>query len=89
MNAVLKIDKIIAVLTSTFCVLKVMSRGQVVSAGKSSGVVVLFPESTWAPVACIIVYCVHPSGEIVNNVMHLPITQALQNQVRYRLRCLK
>ncbi|KAI4790643.1 hypothetical protein KUCAC02_034493, partial [Chaenocephalus aceratus] len=59
----------------------VMSRGQVVSAGKSSGVVVLFPESTWAPVACIIVYCVHPSGEIVNNVMNLPITQTLQNQV--------
>ncbi|KAF3850306.1 hypothetical protein F7725_020025 [Dissostichus mawsoni] len=60
---------------------QVMSRGQVVSAGKSSGVIVLFPESTWAPVACIIVYCVHPSGEIVNNVMHLPITQTLQNQV--------
>ncbi|KAK5903091.1 hypothetical protein CgunFtcFv8_006901 [Champsocephalus gunnari] len=59
----------------------VMSRGQVVSAGKSSRVVVLFPESTWAPVACIIVYCVHPSGEIVNNVMNLPITQTLQNQV--------
>ncbi|XP_034059074.1 LOW QUALITY PROTEIN: CD109 antigen-like [Gymnodraco acuticeps] len=59
----------------------VMSRGQVVSAGKSSRVVVLFPESTWAPVACIIVYCVHPSGEIVNDVMHLPITQTLQNQV--------
>ncbi|KAK5879643.1 hypothetical protein CesoFtcFv8_022740 [Champsocephalus esox] len=59
----------------------VMSRGQVVSAGKSSRVVVLFPESTWAPVACIIVYCLHPSGEIVNNVMNLPITQTLQNQV--------
>ncbi|XP_034059076.1 CD109 antigen-like isoform X2 [Gymnodraco acuticeps] len=59
----------------------VMSRGQVVSAGKSSGVAVLFPESTWAPVACIIVYCVHPSGEIVNNVINLPITQTLQNQV--------
>ncbi|KAJ4928840.1 hypothetical protein JOQ06_004464 [Pogonophryne albipinna] len=59
----------------------VMSRGQVVSAGKSSRVVVLFPESTWAPVACIIVYCVHPSGEIVNDVMHLPITQTLQNLV--------
>ncbi|KAI9528342.1 hypothetical protein NQZ68_022034 [Dissostichus eleginoides] len=59
----------------------VMSRGQLVSAGNSSGVIVLFPESTWAPVACIIVYCVHPSGEIVNDVMHLPITQTLQNQV--------
>ncbi|XP_033979709.1 LOW QUALITY PROTEIN: CD109 antigen-like [Trematomus bernacchii] len=59
----------------------VMSRGQVVSAGKSYGVVVLFPESTWTPVACIIVYCVHPSGEIVNDIMHLPITQTLQNQV--------
>ncbi|KAK1889430.1 CD109 antigen [Dissostichus eleginoides] len=43
--------------------------------------VVMSRESTWAPVACIIVYCVHPSGEIVNDVMHLPITQTLQNQV--------
>ncbi|XP_051264948.1 CD109 antigen isoform X1 [Dicentrarchus labrax] len=59
----------------------VKSRGLVVSAGKSSGVLALVPEITWAPMACIIVYCVHPDGEIVNDVIQLPITQTLQNQV--------
>ncbi|XP_029281676.1 LOW QUALITY PROTEIN: CD109 antigen [Cottoperca gobio] len=59
----------------------VISRGQVVSAGKSSGDLVLVPEVTWAPLACIIVYCVLPSGEIVNDVMRLPVTHTLQNQV--------
>ncbi|XP_070782389.1 CD109 antigen [Enoplosus armatus] len=59
----------------------VKSRGQVVSAGKTSGDLTLVPEITWAPLACIIVYCVHPNGEIVNDVTQLPITQTLQNQV--------
>ncbi|KAM7368320.1 hypothetical protein PAMP_014548 [Pampus punctatissimus] len=59
----------------------VKSRGQMVSAGKSSGDLTLVPEITWAPLACIIVYCVHPNGEIVNDVLHLPITQTLQNKV--------
>ncbi|XP_078131515.1 CD109 antigen [Sander vitreus] len=59
----------------------VKSRGQVVSAGKSSGVVTLIPEITWAPLACVIVYCVRPNGEIVNDVMQIPITQILKNQV--------
>ncbi|KAM9339287.1 CD109 antigen [Symphorus nematophorus] len=60
----------------------VKSRGQVVSAGKSSGrVLTLVPEISWAPLACVIVYCVHPDGEIVNDVMQLHIAQALRNQV--------
>ncbi|XP_042247389.1 CD109 antigen [Thunnus maccoyii] len=59
----------------------VKSRGQIVSAGKSSGDLTLVPEITWAPLACIIVYCVHPNGEIINDVIQLPITQTLQNQV--------
>lgn len=63
--------------------MKVKSRGQVVSAGKSSGGLTLVPEITWAPLACVIVYCVHPSGEIVNDVMRLPISQTLKNQVIY------
>nr|XP_033503796.1 CD109 antigen isoform X2 [Epinephelus lanceolatus] len=62
----------------------VKSRGQVVSAGKGSGVLTLVPEISWAPLACIIVYCVHPSGEIVSDIMHLPISQILQNQVSLR-----
>lgn len=62
---------------------KVKSRGQVVSAGKSSGGLALVPEITWSPLACIVVYCVHPTGEIVNDVMQLPISQTLKNQVIY------
>ncbi|XP_054475011.1 CD109 antigen [Anoplopoma fimbria] len=60
----------------------VKSRGQVVSAGRSmGGVLPLVPEVSWAPLACIIVYCVDPHGEIINDVMQLPITQTLQNKV--------
>ncbi|XP_056260669.1 CD109 antigen [Seriola aureovittata] len=59
----------------------VKSRGQVVSAGKSSGDLTLVPEISWAPLACVIVYCVHPDGEIVNDVLQLPITQTLRNKV--------
>ncbi|XP_037607443.1 CD109 antigen-like [Sebastes umbrosus] len=59
----------------------VMSRGQVVSAGKAYRFLYLEPETSWAPVACVIVYCVRPDGEIVNDVMQLPVTQTLQNQV--------
>uniref|UniRef100_A0A8D3A5V8 CD109 molecule n=1 Tax=Scophthalmus maximus TaxID=52904 RepID=A0A8D3A5V8_SCOMX len=59
----------------------VKSRGQVVAAGKSSGDPTLFPEVSWAPLACIIVFCVHPDGEIINDVLQLPIGQTLQNKV--------
>ncbi|XP_005452481.2 CD109 antigen isoform X2 [Oreochromis niloticus] len=59
----------------------VKSRGQVISAGKGSADLTLVPEVSWAPLACIIVYCVHPSGEIVNDAIQLPIRQFLQNQV--------
>lgn len=60
---------------------KVKAKGQVVSAGTSPANVSLVPEFSWAPLACILVYCVHPSGEIVNDVMHLPITQTF-NKVK-------
>ncbi|XP_026185360.1 CD109 antigen [Mastacembelus armatus] len=59
----------------------VKARGQVLSAGKSSANLTLVPETSWAPLACIIVFCVQPSGEIVNDVLQLPISQTLQNQV--------
>uniref|UniRef100_A0A3B5AMQ0 CD109 molecule n=1 Tax=Stegastes partitus TaxID=144197 RepID=A0A3B5AMQ0_9TELE len=60
---------------------KVKSRGQVVSAGKGFGDLTLIPEASWAPVACIIVYCVHPDGEIASDVIRLPIKPVLQNKV--------
>uniref|UniRef100_A0A3Q4GPP8 CD109 molecule n=1 Tax=Neolamprologus brichardi TaxID=32507 RepID=A0A3Q4GPP8_NEOBR len=67
----------------SLCILcvKVKSRGQVISAGKGSPDLTLVPEVSWAPLACIIVYCVHPSGEVINDAIQLPIRQFLQNQV--------
>ncbi|XP_038161295.1 CD109 antigen [Cyprinodon tularosa] len=62
----------------------VTSRGQVVSAGRSSGYLTLVPEVSWAPMAKIIVYCVHLSGEVINDVIHLPIARFLQNKVSLR-----
>ncbi|XP_028253770.1 CD109 antigen [Parambassis ranga] len=59
----------------------VKSRGRLVSAGTSSGNLTLIPEVSWAPLACIIVYCVLPNGEIVNDVIQLPISQFLKNKV--------
>ncbi|XP_025998933.1 CD109 antigen isoform X3 [Astatotilapia calliptera] len=59
----------------------VKSRGQAISAGKGSPDLTLVPEVSWAPLACIIVYCVHPSGEVINDAIQLPIRQFLQNQV--------
>ncbi|XP_043962934.1 CD109 antigen isoform X2 [Gambusia affinis] len=62
----------------------VKSRGQVVSAGSSSGDVSLVPTASWAPLASVVVYCVHPGGEVINDVIHLPITHFLQNKVSLR-----
>ncbi|XP_068610239.1 CD109 antigen [Brachionichthys hirsutus] len=59
----------------------VKSRGQVVSAGTSSGDLSLVPEASWAPMACIIVFCVHDNGEIINDVIKLSVSPALRNQV--------
>lgn len=72
--------------TWALCLLcvKVKSRGQVVSAGKSPANVTLLPEFSWAPLAHVLVYCVRPSGEIVNNVMQLPVAQTFQNKVKGR-----
>ncbi|XP_015234471.1 PREDICTED: CD109 antigen-like [Cyprinodon variegatus] len=65
----------------------VTSRGQVVSAGRSSGYLTLVPEVSWAPMAKIIVYCVHLSGEVINDVIHLPIARFLQNKVSILQMC--
>ncbi|XP_047194163.1 CD109 antigen [Hippoglossus stenolepis] len=59
----------------------VKSRGQVVAAGKGSGDLTLVPDVSWAPLACVLVYCVRPDGEIVNDVLQLPIKPTSHNQV--------
>ncbi|XP_036406063.1 CD109 antigen [Megalops cyprinoides] len=60
----------------------VMSRGQVVAAGrKSSASFSLTPEESWAPLACLVVYIVFPDGEIANDAIRIPIVQVLKNSV--------
>lgn len=61
---------------------QVISKGQVVSAGRrASASLTLTPDETWAPLACVVVYCIHPDGEVINDALHIPITQVLKNKV--------
>lgn len=60
---------------------KVKAGGQVVSAGEAPVPLALLPEPSWAPLACVLVYCVHPTGEIVNDLIWLPISPILTNKV--------
>ncbi|KAG5846766.1 hypothetical protein ANANG_G00118450, partial [Anguilla anguilla] len=59
----------------------VMSKGQVVAAGKRSASFTLTPDESWAPQACLVVYTVLTNGEIVNDAMLIPIAQVLRNNV--------
>lgn len=62
---------------------KVKSRGQLVSAGTTyDAKLTLLPEFSWAPCSNIIVYCVHPSGEIVSDAAKLHVVQTPRNMVR-------
>ncbi|KAF5892202.1 antigen like protein, partial [Clarias magur] len=60
----------------------VTSRGQVVAAGTvTSSNFSLSPDLSWAPRANVLVYCVYPDGEIVNDVLDISFTKILQNNV--------
>ncbi|XP_018599068.2 CD109 antigen [Scleropages formosus] len=60
----------------------VKSRGQVVAAGKeTSASFSLNPEDDWTPLASIIVYTIHTTGEVVSDVLQVPISKALKNNV--------
>lgn len=59
-----------------------MGRGQLLSAGtESSSSFSLTPDESWAPEACVVVYCVRPDGEIINDALRVPVHQALRNTV--------
>ncbi|XP_042565902.1 CD109 antigen [Clupea harengus] len=61
---------------------EVMGRGQLLSAGtESSSSFSLTPDESWAPEACVVVYCVRPDGEIINDALRVPVHQALRNTV--------
>ncbi|ETE63520.1 antigen, partial [Ophiophagus hannah] len=60
----------------------VMSRGQIVDAGKKTTTTLnLIPEHSWAPMACIIVFYVHDNGEIINDALHIPVPPTFKNQI--------
>ncbi|XP_004696598.1 CD109 antigen [Echinops telfairi] len=60
----------------------VVSRGQLVSVGKqNSATFSLTPEHSWAPRACIIVYYIEDDGEIVNDVLKVPVQLVFKNKI--------
>ncbi|XP_041951100.1 CD109 antigen isoform X1 [Alosa sapidissima] len=60
----------------------VIGRGQLLSAGtESSSSFSLTPDESWAPEACVLVYCIRPDGEIINDVLRVPVHQVLRNTV--------
>lgn len=61
----------------------VVSKGQLVAVGKQkSRTFSLTPEASWAPKACIIVYYVAEDGEIINDVIKVPVQLVFKNKVK-------
>ncbi|XP_066215114.1 CD109 antigen isoform X1 [Saccopteryx leptura] len=60
----------------------VVSRGQLVAVGKqNSSTFFLTPEESWAPKACVIVYYIEDDGEIINDVLKIPVQLVFKNKV--------
>ncbi|XP_004476027.2 CD109 antigen [Dasypus novemcinctus] len=61
----------------------VVSKGQLVAVGKqNSATFSLTPENSWAPKACIIVYYVEDDGEIINDVLKIPVQLVFKNEIK-------
>ncbi|XP_073080811.1 CD109 antigen [Manis javanica] len=61
----------------------VVSRGQLVAVGKQNSTTFsLTPENSWAPKACIIVYYIEDDGEIINDVLKIPVQLAFKNKIK-------
>ncbi|CAH6780196.1 Cd109 [Phodopus roborovskii] len=61
----------------------VVSKGQLVAVGKqNSRIFSLTPEASWAPKACIIVYYVADDGEIINDVLKIPVQFVFKNKIK-------
>ncbi|KAM9666552.1 CD109 antigen [Trichechus inunguis] len=61
----------------------VVSRGQLVAVGKkNSATFSLTPENSWAPRACIIVYYIEDDGEIINDVLKIPVQLVFKNKIK-------
>ncbi|XP_040839571.1 CD109 antigen isoform X1 [Ochotona curzoniae] len=60
----------------------VVSRGQLVAVGKQDSTnFSLIPENSWAPKACIIVYYINDDGEIINDVLKIPVQLVFKNEI--------
>ncbi|KAB1275760.1 CD109 antigen [Camelus dromedarius] len=67
-----------------YCSFQVVSRGQLVAVGKQNSTTFsLTPENSWAPKACIIVYYIEDDGEIINDVLRIPVQLVFKNKVRF------
>lgn len=65
---------------------QVVSRGQLVAVGKQNSTTFsLIPENSWAPKACIIVYYIEDDGEIINDVLKIPVQLVFKNKVRFKI----
>ncbi|XP_012890744.1 PREDICTED: CD109 antigen [Dipodomys ordii] len=61
----------------------VVSKGQLVAVGKQNSTTFsLTPELSWAPKACIIVYYVEDDGEIINDVLKIPVQLVFKNKIK-------
>uniref|UniRef100_A0A7N5JZH1 CD109 antigen n=1 Tax=Ailuropoda melanoleuca TaxID=9646 RepID=A0A7N5JZH1_AILME len=61
----------------------VVSRGQLVAVGKQNSTTFsLTPENSWAPKACIIVYYIDNDGEIINDVLKIPVQLVFKNKIK-------
>ena len=69
---------------------QVVSRGQLVAVGKQNSTIFsLTPENSWAPKACIIVYYIEDDGEIINDVLKIPVQLVFKNKVRFKVICIE
>jgi CD109 antigen len=61
-----------------------------VAAGKqSSRTFSLTPEASWAPKACIIAYYIAEDGEIINDILKIPVQLVFENKVRIKVMIFK
>ncbi|XP_017551199.1 CD109 antigen isoform X2 [Pygocentrus nattereri] len=60
----------------------VTARGQLLTAGTfNSSSFTLSPDMPWFPLASVVVYCINPDGEIINDALDVSFTQVLRNNV--------
>lgn len=61
----------------------VISKGQLVAVGKqSSRTFSLTPEASWAPKACIIVYYIEQDGEVISDILKIPVQLDFKNKIK-------